>query len=182
MFEDDERCAVVSSSVHEAWARTYSGSLETRLRYSPSDCFETYPFPRLSAKLGIVASNYHKVRSQVMLERQEGLTKIYNRVHTASDQSSDIARLRALKTELDEAVVGAYGWNDIALEYDFRVTKQGPRYAISDNARRDLLERLLALNHATGAEQAKARLAAEPTVKPIRGKAKPKSNGSSLFD
>jgi len=37
--------AVVQSTLHEGWARKYSGALETRLRYSPSECFETFPFP-----------------------------------------------------------------------------------------------------------------------------------------
>ena len=37
--------AVVQSTIHEVWARKYSGALETRLRYSPSDCFETFSFP-----------------------------------------------------------------------------------------------------------------------------------------
>ena len=36
---------VVQSTLHEVWARKYSGSLETRLRYSPSECFDTFAFP-----------------------------------------------------------------------------------------------------------------------------------------
>ena len=40
-----DRYAVVQSTIHEVWARKYSGALETRLRYSPTDCFETFPFP-----------------------------------------------------------------------------------------------------------------------------------------
>jgi hypothetical protein len=36
---------LMQSTLHECWARKYSGSLETRLRYSPSDCFETFAFP-----------------------------------------------------------------------------------------------------------------------------------------
>ena len=30
---------------HEVWARFFGSSLEDRLRYTPSDCFETFPFP-----------------------------------------------------------------------------------------------------------------------------------------
>ena len=40
---------VVQSTLHEVWARKYSGSLETRLRYSPSDCFDTFAFPWLDS-------------------------------------------------------------------------------------------------------------------------------------
>jgi len=37
--------AILQSRVHEVWARFFGSSLEDRLRYSPSDCFETFPFP-----------------------------------------------------------------------------------------------------------------------------------------
>ena len=37
--------AVVQSTIHEVWARKYSGSLGEGLRYSPSDCFRTFAFP-----------------------------------------------------------------------------------------------------------------------------------------
>ena len=30
---------------HEIWAHFFGSSLEDRLRYTPSDCFETFPFP-----------------------------------------------------------------------------------------------------------------------------------------
>ena len=38
--------AVLQSRIHEAWARLLSSSLEDRLRYAASDCFETFPFPQ----------------------------------------------------------------------------------------------------------------------------------------
>lgn len=37
--------AVVQSTLHEVWARKYSGALKQDLRYSPSKCFDTFPFP-----------------------------------------------------------------------------------------------------------------------------------------
>lgn len=37
--------AVVQSSLHEVWARKYSGSLKQDLRYSPSKCFDTFALP-----------------------------------------------------------------------------------------------------------------------------------------
>src|SRR5262249_55606946 len=56
--------AVVQSTLHEVWARKYSGALETRLRYSPSDCFETFPFPEGQwqtpmPQLAAIAERYH---------------------------------------------------------------------------------------------------------------------------
>src|SRR5262249_26883602 len=37
-------CALQSRS-HELWARFFSSSMKDDLRYSPSDCLETFPFP-----------------------------------------------------------------------------------------------------------------------------------------
>ena len=37
-------CAL-QSRPHEIWARFFGSSLEDRLLYTPSDCFETFPFP-----------------------------------------------------------------------------------------------------------------------------------------
>ena len=36
---------VLQSRVHECWARFFSGSALDLIRYSPSSCFETFPFP-----------------------------------------------------------------------------------------------------------------------------------------
>jgi hypothetical protein len=37
--------AILQCRAHEVWARFFASSLEDRLRYGPSDCFETFPFP-----------------------------------------------------------------------------------------------------------------------------------------
>ena len=39
--------ASLQSRPHEVWARFFGSSLKDRLRYTPSDCFETFPFPGL---------------------------------------------------------------------------------------------------------------------------------------
>jgi len=94
----------------------------------------------------------------MMLSRQEGLTKTYNRFHDRGEHSADIARLRALHVEMDRAVAAAYGWTDLDLGHGFHETKQGIRYTISESARRTVLDRLLALNHERYAEEVKAGL------------------------
>src|SRR5207244_2486589 len=65
----------------------------------------------------------------------------------AKDKSADIQRLRALQVEVDQAVMAAYGWNDLDLGHGFQETKQGIRFTLSEAARRTVLDRLLALNH-----------------------------------
>ena len=34
------------SRPHEVWARFFDSSMKDNLSYAPSDCFETFPFPR----------------------------------------------------------------------------------------------------------------------------------------
>ena len=96
------------------------------LRYSPSDCFETFPFP--TALLDSVADDhahdatrqsleaigecYHQLRSELMVLNNEGLTSTYNRFHDPSETSSGLVQLRALHQEMDQAVLEAYGWSD----------------------------------------------------------------------
>ena len=98
--------AVLQSSLHNEWARKYSGSLETRLRYSPSDCFVNFPFPQnlsdeFEATLEHIGEEYHEFRRQLMLKMQLGLTKTYNQFHNpdlrefSEDDLSNIATLNA---------------------------------------------------------------------------------------
>jgi len=61
-------------------------------------------------------------------------------------------------------VAGAYGWNELDLGHSFHETKQGIRYTISDAARQEVLDRLLALNHERYAQE-QAAVSAEPRPK-----------------
>jgi hypothetical protein len=56
---------------------------------------------------------------------------------------------------MDNAVAAAYGWSDLKLDHGFHETKQGIRYTISESARREVLQRLLKLNHERYAEEEK---------------------------
>lgn len=99
--------AVVQSTVHEVWARKYSGALETRLRYSPSDCFETFPFPQdqwQSANLALaeLGERYHEHRRALMLRLWLGLTDIYNLFHSRTLEA-DLRKLYATRAKKDPA-------------------------------------------------------------------------------
>lgn len=88
-----------------------------------------------------------------MQTRQEGLTKTYNRFHNPDETAADIQQLRELHIEMDNAVAAAYGWQDLELSHGFHQTKQGLRFTISETARREVLDRLLELNHQRYAEE-----------------------------
>ncbi len=199
--------AVVQSNLHKVWARKYSGALETRLRYSPSDCFETFPFPEglwqtTNPTLADIGECYHEYRRALMCQLWLGLTDIYNLFHTHDLTPAQVAKvskkspeevgvgyqgileLRHLHRELDGAVRDAYGWHTLDLGHDFHEVETLPendrvRYTISPTARKEVLRRLLALNH----QRAVAQAAAVPVTKKHGkgGKAKAANNTPELF-
>lgn len=164
--------SVLNASWHGDWVHTYCSTLETRLRYLPSDCFETFPFPASLAGLEAIGEHYHEHRRLLMLEHQEGLTKTYNRFHNPAEKRADILHLRDLHVQMDRAVADAYGWTDLALGHGFHDTAQGLRYTLSDPARREVLDRLLELNHQSYAEEVAQGLH-------DKGKPKPKPGGGA---
>src|SRR5262249_19083386 len=107
--------AVLQCRLHETWARFFASTLEERLRYTPSDCFETFSFPPdfdNATDLDCTGSRYHEHRSMLMIARNEGMTKTYNRFHDPTESADDIQRLRELHAAMDRAVLEAYGWRD----------------------------------------------------------------------
>ena len=69
-FDNLSPFAVLQSRVHESWARVFSSTLEDRLRYAPSDCFETFPFPsgfKSSAELEAASRAYYDHRAALMV-------------------------------------------------------------------------------------------------------------------
>jgi hypothetical protein len=139
--------AVMQSNVHEIWVNANSSTLETRQGYRPSDCFETFPFPVDVSALESVAEGYSAARLRAMETKEEGLTKIYNRLHDPQEIARDIGQLRDLQASIDLAVAQAYGWTDLQLRHDFYEVPQGVRFTVSDHARREVLARLFQLNH-----------------------------------
>ena len=179
--------SVLQSNLHGEWSLNYGPKLETRPRYTISECFETFPFPQEhSFACDTLGKTYHDHRRQIMLDRQEGLTKTYNRFHDPDESSADIQRLRDLHVEMDQAVAAAYGWSDLDLGHGFHETKQGLRFTISESARREVLARLLKLNHERYAEEVAQGLH-EKKGKPKTPKAgsgrksKASSGGTPLF-
>ena len=154
-IQDLSDFAVMNTSFHSDWILEHCSTLETRLRYLPSDGFETFPFPRERTSLEDIGARYDDHRRSIMLSRQEGLTKTYNRFHNSKDTSEDIQLLRDLHVEMDHAVATAYGWTDLELGHGFHETKQGLRFTVSEPARREILDRLLQLNHERYEEEVK---------------------------
>ncbi len=134
--EDDYFFGVLHSKIHELWALRQGTQLEDRPRYTPTTCFETFPFPWPPGKepvddplvQAIAAAAVDLVTKRDRWLTPEGasetelkkrtLTNLYNQRPTWLDLAHKA---------LDEAVLDAYAWS----------------HDISDD---EILERLLSLN------------------------------------
>lgn len=188
----------LQSRPHEIWARFFGSSMKDDLRYTPTDCFETFPFPvnwESDPRLEEAGKAYYEFRAALMIRNQQGLTATYNRFHDPGEDDADIVRLRNLHDAMDRAVLDAYGWSDLTpacqflLDYDDpeeedeeesgrpRRKKKPWRYRWPDAIRDEVLARLLALNTQRASEEAATALlhgsAAKPTARKRAAKAKP---------
>lgn len=157
-YDDDFHFGMLTSAFHWWWTLTYASTLETRIRYTPSDVFETFPQPSYDAEVERAGKALDEHRSGLMTRNAEGLTKTYNRVHNHDDMSPGIAELRELHVGLDLAVRDAYGWSDLDLDHGFHDTTQGRRFTLAQGARAEVLDRLLELNHQRYSEELAAGL------------------------
>ena len=114
--------AVLQSRLHEIWARFFSSTLKDDLQYTPSNCFETFPFPEswdTLPTLEVVGKAYYEYRTALMAENDEGMTKTYTRFHDIYENNPRIVELREVHTAVDRAVLDAYGWTDIPTDCEF---------------------------------------------------------------
>ena len=188
--------ASIQCRVHEVWSRFFMTTLEDRLVYTPTTCFENYPFLpdwQTSPTLEAAGQAYYDFRAALMVRNDEGLTTTYNRFHDPHERHADIKKLRELHAAMDRAVLDAYGWSDISsdcaylLDYEEedeeddgrRRRKKKPwRYRWPDEIRDEVLARLLALNRERALqEKAAGKKAAKSTKRPKKAKP-PRAQGT----
>lgn len=166
---------MLASSINEVWVRKNAATFETRLTYTPSDAFETLPFPKqLPTQLSEMASKLEEKRRQYMRRHRLGLTGFYNYFHDPECRDEEILELRRITAAIDAAIVGAYEWDDILLEHGFHSVPYLPegdriRYTISEPARLEVLRRLSKLNRIRYREEVEAGLHG-PTNKKLPSK------------
>ena len=121
-MDDDYNFGILSSSIHELWARNVGSQLresESGGTYTPTTCFETFPFPTPTddhrAAIAAAAAELNGLRENWLNPvdmfggpalnadqlRRRTLTNLYN------DYPSWLANAHAI---LDAAVAAAYGW------------------------------------------------------------------------
>ena len=179
-FTEYSAFALLQSRYHQVWSAFLGPTMKDDLRYTPSDCFETFPFPECwetHPDLEAAGKGYYDFRAALMVENDEGLTKTYNRFHDPHETDSQIAKLRDLHAVMDRAVLDAYGWRDLTptceflLDYEIDEEEWGAkkkpyRYRWPDAVRDEVLARLLELNAQRAAAETRAGAAAQkPSTK-----------------
>lgn len=155
-FSEYFEFSFLQSNFHIEWSLFFGPTLEDRPRYTPSDCFETYPFAvedDRSNALANIAQRLYEYRQDLLSTSGIGLTQLYNLFHNPGKTDSEIEELRQLHRSLDSAVLSQYGWEDLQLEYVFEPeyeVEEGKsipwRYRWPEQVRDEVLARLLALN------------------------------------
>ena len=117
-IDDDYHFGVLSSLIHERWARANSSTLKGDLRYTPSTAFGTFPFPcsptpDAKQRVETAARQIVAIRERHCSEQNIGLTKLYNLM-----DEGGVTDLKAAHAELDRAVAAAYGWDESIVSDD----------------------------------------------------------------
>ena len=135
--DDDYTFGILNSAIHVLWALRKGTSLGkgNDPRYTPTTCFETFPFPYPTPKGKADIEKWAKYLGDVRLQLLDAdnaltMTKLYNQLtelRETRDCSQPAYALLVAYEKLDEAIYTAYGWE----------------YPLSDE---EVLERLLKLN------------------------------------
>tara|TARA_R110002096_G_scaffold365570_2_gene558915 strand:- start:3968 stop:5119 length:1152 start_codon:yes stop_codon:yes gene_type:complete len=98
-----------------------------------------------------VGIKHNEIRNETMNIHQLSLTNLYNEYHNPKG-ILDIERFRNIQKELDQTILDSYSCSSVELkhnfyEVDYLPEKDNIRYTIHPDARKEILKRLLSLNH-----------------------------------
>jgi uncharacterized protein (DUF433 family) len=159
LFDKFEIFGLLQSNIHEVWLTKYASTMKNDVRYIVSDCFETFPFPsNVENILNEVVLQYIELRNKYKEIYNLGLNKLYRHFHDHNNIEPLIKNLRQLHSKIDDLVLKSYGWSEIDLRHDFYAVDHLPendreRFTIHPEARKEVLKRLLQLNHERYAEE-----------------------------
>ncbi len=153
----------LSSDIHAVWAWEQGSRMKQDLRYTHGDIFETFPLlegllEAETGRLSELGGELFRTRREVMRVEQKGLTSFYNDFHNPEFQRQDFGRSREIQAALNEAVLEAYGLDQIDLELGFHEVGYLPegkntRFTMSERARRKVLDGLSEINRLRYLEQ-----------------------------
>jgi hypothetical protein len=170
--------AAIGERYHE-----HRRNLMLRLWLGLTDIYNLFHAPDLDARLDKLFQKRAKTGDWHSAENVPPEHRATAGSLTQPQARDAIHHLRDLHRQLDQAVLTAYAWHQpgpdgpaIVLGHDFQEVETLPendrtRYTITPQARKDLLTRLLKLNHTRAAEEAaQAPVKATKTSKPQRAK------------
>ena len=155
-LQNDFHLGVLSSKIHTTWSLAAGSTLEDRPVYVKTTCFETFPFPDATEaqkeQIRSIAEQLDAHRKQRQAQHPTlTITDMYNVLEklkagealNAKEQKTHeqglVSILLQLHQELDAAVAAAYGWP-------------------ANLPEEEILERLVALNKARAAEEARGHI------------------------
>ena len=143
--------AILNSAHHQLWVQKNSSTLGMGQRYTPSDCFETFPLIKELPVLDAIGKELHLARWNAMQKADVGVTNLYKKIHDKKQDEEFLQKLRQVFVSLDQHVSKAYGWEDLKLDHGFHEVSELPendrvRFTISEGASREILQRLNNLN------------------------------------
>lgn len=179
--------ALLNSGFFECWVQKLASFIGLTIRFTPSDCFETYPQPSNLCNLESLGYKLRAIRNEIAKSQGIGLSDIYNCLHNEQYQDPLISQLRDTHVQLDIAVAAIYGWTDLEFGHGFHEFSELPesdrlRFGFSEKTRREVLWRLSELNKIRNAEEVALNLLSSDD-KPSKGSAKkssPKSKAGSV--
>ena len=166
---------VLRSSFFVEWMTKYCTSFGVGggIGASVSKGVNTFTMPSFSERVASIGDRWAAESLSWCEGSRSGLTSLQNAIH---ENDPTVAGLAALSAELDQAVAAAYGWNDLELDHHHWETPQGMRFTVSPEAKDELLDRLLELNHQRFAEEVAAGLHDKKAKKSTKKQASKKTS------
>ena len=93
---------VLTSAMHMVWVKTVGGKLETRYRYSAQLCYNTFPFPKISAEK---KKEIESAAEEVLITREYYPEKTLAELYDPDKMPQD---LREAHAKLDDIVESCY--------------------------------------------------------------------------
>ena len=93
---------VISSAIHLLWTKTFCGRLETRYNYSATLCYNTFPFPKISAEK---KQEIESAAENVLITREYYPEKTLAEIYDPDKMPQD---LREAHAKLDDIVESCY--------------------------------------------------------------------------
>lgn len=107
-LDDDYSFGVLSSGLHRAWFEARCSTFETRLRYTSTTVFDTYPWPQTPTASQV--AKVEKCAGQVLDARAAYPNMCLSAQYNALRTPGGTSRLRSAHEALDAAVLAAYGF------------------------------------------------------------------------